>query len=47
MCDQTRDGTGVLVYHTISEQGFAARSYGQTDRRLVSIEALTLVQIPS
>ena len=47
VCDKMRDGAGVLVYHTNNEQGFAVRSYGQTDRRLVSIEGLTLVQIPS
>jgi CRISPR-associated protein Cas2 len=47
ICDQMREGAGFLVYSTNSEQGFAVRSCGRTDRRLVSIEGLTLVQIPS
>jgi len=47
ICEQLRDGAGILVYHTNNEQGFAVRSYGQTDRQLVSIEGLTLVKIPS
>lgn len=47
VCDQMREGAGLLVYHANNEQGFAARSCGRTDRRLVTMEGLTLVQIPS
>lgn len=47
VCDQMREGAGLLVYQTNNEQGFGVRSCGRTARRLVNIEGLTLVQIPS
>jgi CRISPR-associated protein Cas2 len=47
ICDQMRDGAGMLIYQTNNEQGFALRSCGRTDRRLVVHEGLTLVKIPS
>lgn len=47
VCDQLRDGAGFLVYHTNNEQGFALRSCGPTDRRLIEVEGLFLVKIPS
>ncbi len=47
VCDQMRDGAGLLIYQTNSEQGFAVRSCGATNRKLANFEGLTLVTIPS
>ena len=47
VCGQMREGAGLLVYQTNNEQGFALRSCGATDRRLVQAEGLFLVRIPS
>lgn len=47
VCDQMREGAGFLVYQTNNEQGFALRSCGRTDRRLIQVEGLFLVKIPS
>lgn len=47
VCDQMREGAGLLVYQTNNEQGFALRSCGRTDRRLIQVEGLFLVRIPS
>lgn len=38
---------GVILAHTAdSEQGFALRFHGQTQRSLLDLEGLSLVQIP-
>ena len=47
VCDQMRDGAGLLVYQTNNEQGFALRSCGVTNRKLIEVEGLFLVCIPS
>ncbi len=47
VCDQMRDGAGLLVYQTNNEQGFALRSCGATNRKLIEAEGLFLVCIPS
>lgn len=47
VCDQMREGAGFLAYQTNNEQGFALRSCGATSRKLVQIEGLFLVRIPS
>lgn len=47
VCDQMREGAGFLVYQTNNEQGFALRSCGRTDRRLIQVKGLFLVKIPS
>lgn len=47
VCDQMREGAGFLAYQTNNEQGFALRSCGATSRRLVQLEGLFLVRIPS
>lgn len=47
VCDQMREGAAFLVYQTNNEQGFALRSCGRTDRRLIQVEGLFLVRIPS
>ncbi|MCS6883625.1 MAG: type I-E CRISPR-associated endoribonuclease Cas2e [Oscillochloridaceae bacterium] len=47
VCDQMCEGAGFLVYQTNNEQGFALRSCGRTDRRLIQVEGLFLVKIPS
>lgn len=47
VCDQMREGAGFLAYQTNNEQGFALRSCGATSRKLVQVEGLFLVRIPS
>jgi CRISPR-associated protein Cas2 len=47
VCDQMREGAGFLVYQANNEQGFALRSCGATSRKLVQLEGLFLVRIPS
>ncbi|HWQ11337.1 MAG TPA: type I-E CRISPR-associated endoribonuclease Cas2e [Roseiflexaceae bacterium] len=47
VCDQMREGAGWLVYQTNSEQGFGVRTCGHTDRRMIDVEGLLLVKIPS
>jgi CRISPR-associated protein Cas2 len=47
ICEQMKDGAGFLIYQTNNEQGYAVRSCGETSRKLVNIEGLTLVTIPS
>jgi len=47
VCQHMRDGAGFLVYQTNTEQGFALRSCGPTNRQLIQVEGLFLVRIPS
>jgi CRISPR-associated protein Cas2 len=47
VCDQMREGAGLLVYQQNNEQGFAVRSCGATNRRIEDREGLILVRIPS
>ena len=47
VCGGVRGGAATLLYASASEQGFAVRSIGETNRMLVDIEGLTLVSIPS
>jgi len=41
-----KSGAGMLLYSSPSEQGFLARSFGDTSRDLVDWEGLTLVYTP-
>ena len=41
-----KSGAGMLLYSSPTEQGFAARSFGETARDLVEWEGLTLVFTP-
>ncbi|PDW01456.1 type I-E CRISPR-associated endoribonuclease Cas2e [Candidatus Viridilinea mediisalina] len=47
ICEQMSDGAGFLVYQTNNEQGFAIRSRGTTNRKVIEVEGLFLVRIPS
>ncbi len=47
VCDHMREGAGFLIYQTNNEQGFALRSCGPTNRKLIQVEGLFLVRIPS
>jgi CRISPR-associated protein Cas2 len=47
VCDQMREGAGFLAYQTNNEQGFALRSCGATNRKLLQVEGLFLARIPS
>ncbi len=40
-------GAGMLLYTSATEQGFSARSFGDTARDLVDWEGLTLVHTPT
>ena len=41
-----KSGAGMLLYSSPTEQGFLARSFGDTSRDLVDWEGLTLVYTP-
>ena len=41
-----KSGAGMLLYSSQTEQGFSARSFGETTRDLVDWEGLTLVYTP-
>ncbi len=47
VCDGVRGGAATLLYPAPTEQGFAVRSFGETNRTLVDVEGVTLVLIPS
>lgn len=41
-----KSGAGMLLYSSPTEQGFSARSFGETSRDIVDWEGLTLVYTP-
>lgn len=41
-----KSGAGMLLYSSPTEQGFSARSFGETTRDIVDWEGLTLVYTP-
>lgn len=41
-----KGGSGMLLHSSPNEQGFAARSFGDTSRQLRDWEGLTLVHVP-
>ncbi len=41
-----KSGAGMMLYSSPTEQGFTARSFGETARDLVDWEGLTLVYTP-
>lgn len=47
VCEGVRGGAATLLYPALTEQGFAVRSFGETNRTLVDIEGVMLVLIPS
>ena len=44
-CRNMRNGSGVLVHTTDSEQGFAIRYWGEPSREIVDFEGLSLVRV--
>lgn len=40
------DGGAIMIFNAMTEQGFTARIYGDTTRRLVDHEGLLLVRVP-
>ena len=42
----SQGGAGMLVFASQTEQGFAIDSFGDTDRKVVDWEGLTLVCVP-
>jgi len=42
-CQQMRGGAGLLVHHDNSEQGFSIQVWGETKRRVVDFDGLTLL----
>lgn len=47
VCEGMRGGAGMLVYTTDNEQGFAIRYWGDTTKRVVDFEGLSVVQTPA
>ena len=45
-CKRMRDGAGMLIYTSDSEQGYDIRFWGATSRLVVDIEGLALIKIP-
>ena len=44
---KSSSGAGaIMIHNALTEQGFATRIHGDTSRRLVDYEGLSLVQIP-
>jgi CRISPR-associated protein Cas2 len=43
-CKQLGDGGATQIWSTNTEQKFAMRSWGQTDREIVNMEGLWLVR---
>ncbi len=41
-----RDGSGILLHSSNTEQGFVARSFGDPSRELVDIEGVILARMP-
>jgi CRISPR-associated protein Cas2 len=46
VCARMRDGAGLLVHSSDTEQGFAVRFWGSTRRSVVDFDGLTLIKVP-
>ncbi len=46
LCEGMGEGAGMLFYSADNEQGFTIRYWGDTTKRIVDFEGLSLVQIP-
>lgn len=42
-CQRMKEGAGILLHTSDTEQGFAARFWGRTSRYVVDFDGLTLV----
>lgn len=45
-CKRMREGAGILIYTTDTEQGYAIRTWGATSRLVRDFEGLSLITIP-
>lgn len=43
----SKNGGAIMIYNAITEQGFATRIHGDTTRKLIDFEGLSLVQVIS
>ena len=41
-----RDGSGILIHSSNTEQGFAVRTFGDPSRDMVDIEGIILARMP-
>lgn len=46
VCEGMKGGGGLLVYHADTEQGFAIRYWGETDRKVEEFDGLQLLRVP-
>lgn len=46
VCSGMKGGAGVMLYESNNEQGFEIEFWGATDRSVVDLEGLKLIQIP-
>ena len=46
VCSAMKGGAGTLIYQARNEQGFEVEYWGATDRWMVDIDGLKLVQVP-
>jgi CRISPR-associated protein Cas2 len=46
-CKKAKDGAAMMLYNSMTEQGFTVRTFGATSRSIVDFEGLLLVRIPN
>lgn len=46
-CGSARGGAAMMIYTTDTEQGYAIRFWGMSQRMVVDFEGLSLIKIPS
>lgn len=45
-CKKSKTGAALMIYPARTEQGFAVRTWGETNRQIIDYEGLMLVLIP-
>jgi CRISPR-associated protein Cas2 len=46
LCDESRDGSCVMIHSDNTEQGFSIRIVGEPSRQVVDFEGLSLIRVP-
>jgi CRISPR-associated protein Cas2 len=46
LCDESRDGSCVMIHSDNTEQGFSIRIAGEPSRQVVDFDGLSLIRIP-
>lgn len=46
LCDESRDGSCVMIHSDNTEQGFSIRISGEPSRHVVDFEGLYLIRVP-